>query len=417
MPQPSQEKELFEIEGAEKLEELVVKSSALYDSGIKGQIENVQYRLPSDPEVSLVPIAVHEQDIELSINSREFLEIHNKTKKDLLFFRDTEDTIWAGISDEREGFVLFDRTSIRERTDNTLYVSSLRDVFESFDVAYVDSESTDVGDQLKTLEYRDIPIDPREFQGSRKIFYQTGQVIHITDLDPYGKLVSEEISDPISVRLSSSFVDQHQRVPNRTYHFKSKENSELVVVKTLDQDSLASKFWWYLPPMSIGVIAGGFVGFSGWRDRLVLWGGYLLFLLIVLSVLTKRDKQEDQTVGTICPHEDTQILSLPFRLNADPIGDEERYHLLEVVEVSDVSVKFEDYDSGDTITVQANEGVLDPKQLDFFNKVGVKEVTSGNLIATEIQEAEGDQTEEGEICIANENHTYSNEDIFVKPFR
>jgi len=416
MPQPSQEKELFEIEGSEKLEELVFKSSALYDSGIKGQIENVQYRLPSDPDVSLVPIAVHEQDIELSINSKEFLDIHNKTKKDLLFFRDTEDTIWAGISDEREGFVLFDRTSIRERTDNTLYVSSLRDVFESFDVAYVDSESTDVGDQLKTLEYRDILVDPREFQGSRKILYQTGQVIHITDLDPYGKLVSEEISDPISVRLKSSFVGQHQRGPNRTYHFKSKDNSKLVVTK-IGQDSLVSKFWQHLPPVAIGVVAGGFVGFSGWRDRLVLWGGYILFALIVLILLTKRDKREDQTVGTICPHKDTQILSLPFRLNADPIGDEERYHLLEVIEVSDVSVTFEDYDSGDTLTVQADEGVLDPKQLEFFNKVGVKEVTSGNLIATEIQEADSDQTEEGEICIANENHTYSNEDISVKPFR
>lgn len=418
MPQPSQSKDILKVDGAEKLEDLVVQSSAIYDEGVTGQLENVQYYLPADPELSLVPISVHNQDLELAPETETFLDNHQKTKDDLLFFRDSDDEIWPAISDHREGFVLFGSDCVTEKEDNTLYVRMLTIAFDSFEVAYTDPEGTESYDRFDILEYRDLPADPREFQQDTRFLFQSGSLLQISRPQPYGTLTSEELSDPIPVQLNSSFVHQYQNEPNQTYHFKAAEDSKLVIPKQINRLSIISRFMSYFVPLTIGVIVATFVGFSDWGVRIFSWIWYTVFSVIALAILLvilDTSKRDDQLVGQISQHENNQLLSLPFRLNADPISDEENYHLLEVVEVSDTELTFEDYDSEETVTVEAEGGVLDPDQLDFLKQVGIEEVTSGQLIAVEIQEGTGSDNDA--LQISSENHTYGVSDIFLKPFR
>jgi hypothetical protein len=174
----------------------------------------------------------------------------------------------------------------------------------------------------------------------------------------------------------------------------------------------------YVTPITIGVIVGSFIGLSEWGARVSFLGVYSVVVVLALAFLfslTDRIQRNKQPVGEIRQYEDNQLLSLPFRLNANPSSDEENYHLLEVAEVSDNELKFEDYDSGETVTVESAGGVLDPNQLDFLKQVGIEEVTSGQLIAVEIQEVTS--TESNELQISSENHTYSGSDISLKPFR
>lgn len=418
MTQPSQSKDIFKVDGAEKLEDLVVQSSAIYDEGVTGQFENVQYYLPAEPELSLVPISVHNQDVELASKTENFLDNHQKTKDDLLFFRDSDDEIWPAISDHREGFVLFGSDCVTEKEDNTLYVRMLTIAFDSFEVAYTDPDKTESYDQFDVLEYRDLPADPREFQQDVRFLFQAGSLLQLSRPQPYGTLTSEELTDSIPVQLNSSFVHQYQKEPNQTYQFKATEDSQLVIPKKINRLSVISKFMSYFVPFTIGVIVATFVGVSNWGVRIFLWIWYTVFSVMALAgLLTILDtsKRDDQPVGQIRQHENNQLLSLPFRLNADPISDEENYHLLEVVEVSANTLRFEDYDSGETVTVEVEGRVLDPDQLKFLKQVGIEEITSGQLIAVEIQEVTDSSTDE--LQISSENHTYGVSDIFLKPFR
>ena len=418
MPQPSQSKDILKVDGAEKLEDLVVQSSAIYDEGVTGQLENVQYYIPSDPELSLLPISVHSQDIEISKKTETFLDNHQKTKDDLLFFKDSDDEIWPAISDHREGLVLFSSDCVSEKSDNKLYVRTLTVAFETFNVAYTDPDKTESYDRFDVLEYRDLPADPREFQQDERFLFQAGSLLQISRPTPYGNLTSEELSDSIPVQLNSSFISQYQNEPNKTHHFNATDNSEIVISSEISKLSVVRKFMSYVTPITIGVIVGSFIGLSEWGARVSFLGVYSVVVVLALAFLfslTDRIQRNKQPVGEIRQYEDNQLLSLPFRLNANPISDEENYHLLEVAEVSDNELKFEDYDSGETVTVESAGGVLDPNQLDFLKQVGIEEVTSGQLIAVEIQEVTS--TESNELQISSENHTYSGSDISLKPFR